>query len=197
MMKNQNLFLSVIGFFSICIIGYGQPLEDDDKGDLVSYIEQAKLLTIPSYNEAYARLKDLYLKRQESASFRKSDELLRKFIKKSNIAYPELQKLTAQQKGILDWVSENLELTTFEDFEDAKAQYEEYSEANNKEYEENQDFHIYAFAAMDKFGSQIFSNVLMDCDMDMENPNSAINRNLNSRELELDIKYWTEPKEKP
>ena|SRR5690554_2184356 len=161
-MKKQNL-LFIIFLFSFMIIGYGQPLENDDVV-FGSYIKQSKLIDIPSYDETYLKLKELNFNRRESEIYKKVEELSKAFGQKLNLkTFSEVERLNPQ---FSQWILENLELTSFKDIEEATAQYEEYLEASNQEFKENKDFHIYLFAVLDKFGPEIYSKVLTDYEIE-------------------------------
>lgn len=88
----------------------------------------------------YEELKELYLKRENSESYKLSKKLMRAFNKKMNYREKDMS-IFESPNGSLDWIKANLEKTGFANYEEAAKEHEEMMAAGIKSVEENKDFY--------------------------------------------------------
>lgn len=166
----------------------------------VLFQEKAKLLINDSefqtlsYEEVYKNLQELYGKSQSSESAIKSEKLLMNFIKKLKIEY----KANENKEDFFQRISDNITSTSFKTIEEAISEHNECLEAFCEHYADSEEFWVYSYMAMEKFGRKIFGDAILKYEL------GKVNQTLNQpieypdRELELDIKFFTpQPEEKP
>lgn len=114
-----------------------------------------------SYQEAYIKLRKLYFKTHDSEVYMKYAISLEDFCFKSNISLKDIKKLKKSQ-SILSWVKENFETTKFKSFEEAEKEYEAIQMADLAQYQENDDYYVYLFFVINKFGSKMLSDIMIE-----------------------------------
>jgi len=166
----------------------------------VLFQEKAKLLINDSefqtlsYEEVYKNLQELYGKSQSSESAIKSEKLLMNFIKKLKIEY----KANENKEDFFQRISDNITSTSFKTIEEAISEHNECLEAFCQHYADSEEFWVYSYMAMEKFGRKIFGDAILK--YELEKVNQTLNQPIEypDRDLELDIKYWIpQPEEKP
>jgi len=178
-MKRHLVFFGL--FFAF--FGYSQSTIDEihqKSGVLLSkYTKKAhesmenKKFDSLTYDEAYKKLLDLYVKKEESESSQKADDLQRAFIDKMNITRYELSEMQERKLTLLEWVSENLEKTSFLSLEQAEEEYETFVLEWSKQYDENEEFFVFMLMTIQKFGGEIFGKVILEYEKNY--PNSVTN----------------------
>src|SRR5690554_3564178 len=196
-----------LSFIFLVVFGYAQPSEDklnDASKKLPStYGERAKEMLNGeeykslTYEEAYKKLLELYTKNEESKAVQKFGDLGSVFIKKMNMDYQEMYELKdsiisllkmnpdKKEKSeelnftLLGWVTENLEKTYFSSLEEATKDHEELMTAYHWQYVGREEYYVFMFMAIHKFGSEIFADIVYD--YTINNPNSLLNKTLRER----------------
>jgi adenylate kinase family enzyme len=197
----KNLGGSLL-YFAFTSIALAQP--SNEVCDVAKYEslfhEKAKLLINDSvfqtlsYEEVYKNLEELYENSQNSESASKVKKLTIEFIKKLKIEY----KVTESKEEFFQRISDNITSTSFKTIEEAISKYNEYLEASCEHYANSEEFWVYAYMAIDKFGRKIFTDAVLKYNLVKNDqiPNQPME--YPDRDLELDIKYFTpQPEEKP
>lgn len=187
-MKFQSLFIIVAFCLSYNYSSYSQPPNShNERGELLdSYKEKAEQTitneednTTLDYEEAYTKLKELYLKLQESESYIKSDELIKEFNSYMNIDKKNFLELK-KEGSIMEWVKKNIASTSFKNIEEAEKLNEEIKKADLEQYKENEEYYVYLLYVLTKMkaeGAKIYGDIILD--YEYNNPNSITNRVLN------------------
>jgi len=89
----------------------------------------------------YEELKELYLKRENSESYKLANKLMKAFIEKMNYKEKDLSVIQTPN-GRLEWIKANLEKTGFANYEEAVKEYEEMMAVATKSTTENMDFYM-------------------------------------------------------
>lgn len=91
------------------------------------------------YANIYANFKKLYIAKLDSESHYKFAQAGNDFLKKMN--HPEQLSGLMKIREHLKWIEENLDKTSFEDLESAKAEWQELQKLYFKERKQNREFH--------------------------------------------------------
>lgn len=105
----------------------------------------------------YEELKELYMKRENSESYKLSKKLMTAFYKKMNYSEKDRSALITPD-SMLVWIKANLEKTYFASYEEATEEFDEMMAAGVKSVEENKDF----YTAMRNANREDARRVLME-----------------------------------
>lgn len=186
-MNNKVKISFSLLFYVFTFLGYGQSSTDEVCEEGVSatlIIEKAEQLLEAeetqslSYNEAYNKFQELYVKMAGS----ESEKIKKSFHNKINVRNRVTFESYKNQNDIYKWLSENIESTSFKSLDEAVSEYNEYQKAVCQHYIENEEYWVFFFMVLDKFGAQIVTEVTVDYEMNNFTPPD--------RELKLDINYW-------
>ncbi len=113
------------------------------------------------YTIRYNKLKELYIKKIDSESYKTANSLLSSFVKKTH-----MRKLT--DMPMLVWIKLNLYITEFKSFEEAQKEWDAVEAAQEIEFEENTEYYDYVFESMMKTSVDIHIN--SEQEVRMEHP---------------------------
>jgi hypothetical protein len=161
-----------------------------EKADTMLKYKETESLT---YDQAINNLQELYGKMQNSDLADKVQNSLADFKKKLKIKY-----ITNERKeDFFQRISENINATSFKTIEEAIFEYTKYIELSCQHYVNSEEFWVYSYMAMEKFGMEIFSEAIMKYHYKKMGITETPPK-FPDRELELDIKFFTpQPEEKP
>lgn len=181
--------IHIVFFLIFSLLSKAQSQKIDDLHNRIGqrldgYREQSKLtnnenVLSDEYKQAYEKLKELYIKKQESESVKKSNELQLAFTKKMNITDQGTLFDLRGYGDMLEWIRDNITSTSFQNIEEATKEYEKYLEISSQVYKENEEFYTYMIIAVNKFGGKIFGDVALDYEINHQN--STINKLLDSQ----------------
>lgn len=179
-MKNYYLSLFV---FMYWINVQSQSNDDLNKNEKTVDIRKSselveEIILSNDYEQAYEKLKKLYTRKQSS----QSNILLSAFIDKMNINDMREFYDVQAQGNILEWISDNINSTSFANIEEATKEYKLYLEEVTTEGEEDGEFYSYLRLVVKKFGGGIFADVVYD--YEMNNPDSILNKKLRESNIE-------------
>jgi len=102
-----------------------------------------------AYVNTYNKLRALYLKQLESESYKKVQKLTTAFMEK--VKFDGDFKIFKEEYGLLNWIKDNLQKTSFTSYEEAENEYKA-QEVLNKEYEqENAEYIAFGKAVRAKY----------------------------------------------
>ncbi|MBY8961429.1 hypothetical protein KJK34_01560 [Flavobacterium sp. D11R37] len=111
------------------------------------------------YTATYNELKVLYLKRLDSEIYQEHMRLLRNFYHKTNL---KSDKRSLLKPDPIVWIEENLAQTDFFSVFEAQQEWDAFKMAEEKEFEENKEYHRKLRIAIFKVGPEILRDLMMD-----------------------------------
>lgn len=161
-----------------------------EKADKMLKDKETESLT---YDQAINNLQELYGKMQNSDLADKVQNSLADFKKKLKIKYITKE----HEEDLYQRIAKNLNATSFKNLEEAISEHKKYLKASCLHYMNSEEFWVYSYMAMEKFGMEIFSEAIMKYHYKKMGITETPPK-FPDRELELDIKFFTpQPEEKP
>ena len=112
--------------------------------------------SVTSYDLAYNKLKQLYLKQLDSDIYCKKKAVFRKFYKKMNFE-GDASEITPDP---LPWIEDNLEKTNFFSVTEAELEWAQYMVLYEKDQKQNADYYNFLFESIPKFGAKIVTELM-------------------------------------
>lgn len=132
-MKIKSNFLVVLLVSIIPFLGFSQGAKKQEKD------------TIP-YEVRYKKLKELFIKRIDTESYKKEDKLFTAYVDKLNLTPADNEQF--QEMEVLEWIKVNLKQTSFKTMEEAEKEWAAVEIAQEIELQENSAYHNYYFETL-------------------------------------------------
>lgn len=190
---NKKLGISFL-FFAISLFGFAQVSADKvcdeyqyeelfrKKADKILEDKETESLT---YEQAFKNLQSLYEKMKNSESAAELQKRRDDFKKKLKIEF----KIKEREDDLYQRITENINSTSFKNIDEAISEHRKYLEASCLHYRNNEEFWVYAYMAMYKFGIEILSKAIMDYEFKSRGFDMPIEDH--DKKRDLDLKYWT------